>query len=76
MVQCQSQLVFQSAVGLYHRLVPGCLFDLGEILLNVATWSFQKPLWMSERVEEVSELSMVEEGKSQSVLEIEKRMME
>ena len=70
------QLVLQSAVGLYHRLVPGGLLDLGEILRNVAAWSFQKPLWMSERVEEVSELSMVEEGKSQSVLEIEKRMME
>ena len=70
------QLVVQSAVGLYQRLVPGGLLDLGEILRNVAAWSFQRPLWMSERVEEVSELSMVEEGKSQSVLEIEKRTME
>ena len=70
------QLVLQSAVGLYQRLIPGGLLDLGEILRNVAAWSFQRPLWMRERVEEVGELSMVEGGKSPSVLEIERRMME
>ena len=67
-------LVIQSAVALYHRLVPGGQFDMRWILDNVRAWSFQKPLWMSERVEEESELSMVEEGKSPSVLEIEKRI--
>ena len=70
------QLVQQSAVALYHRLVPGGLLDIGEIMARVTDWSFQKPLWMSERVEEESELSMVNEGKSQSVLEIERRIME
>ena len=70
------QLVIQSAVWLYQRLVPEGLLDTREILRNVATWSFQRPLWMSERVEEVSELSTIEDGKSPSVLEIEKRMME
>ena len=34
------QLVLQSAVGLYQRLVPGGLLDLGEILRNVASLSF------------------------------------
>ena len=42
----------------------------------VTDWSFQKPLWMSERVEEESELSMVNEGKTQGVLEIEMRFQE
>ena len=48
--------------------------DTGRILATVETWSFQKPLWSGQRLEEESELSMVEEGKTQSVLEIEERI--
>ena len=69
------QLVMRSAVALYHRLVPGGQLDDREILDTVTTWSFQRPLWMSEMAEDESELSMVEEGKTQSVLEIEKRII-
>ena len=69
------QLVVQSAVGLYHRLVPEGQLETGRILETVENWSFQKPLWTSQRVEDESELSMVEEGKSQSVLEIERRIL-
>ena len=69
------QLVQQSAVALYHRLVPGGQLETGRILATVENWSFQKPVWTGQRVEDESELSMVEEGKTKSVLEIEERIM-
>ena len=65
----------RSAVALYHRLVPGGQLDDWQILDTVTTWSFQRPLWVSEVAEDESELSMVDEGKTPSVLEIEKRIM-
>ena len=65
----------RSAVALYYRLVPGGKLDDRQILDTVTTWSFQRPLWMSEMDEDESELSMVDEGKTPSVLEIEKRIM-
>ena len=49
--------------------------ETGRILATVENWSFQKPVWTGQRVEDESELSMVEEGKTKSVLEIEERIM-
>ena len=66
-------LVVASARGLYSRLVPGSEVNIETVLRTVETWSFQTPTAAIEIREEQSELSMVEDGKSRSVLEIEKR---
>ena len=67
-------LVVESARGLFGRLVHGGESDTETILRTVEAWSFQTPVAEIEPLDEESELSMVEEGKSRSVLEIEKRM--
>ena len=61
--EAHRQLVKQSDVALYHRIVPGGQLETGRILATVEKWSFQKPVWTGQRVEDESELSMVEEGK-------------
>ena len=65
-------LVVESDRGLFHRLVPGGERDTETILLTVEAWSFQTPAAEIVIQEEQSELSMVEEGKSRSMLEIER----